>query len=272
MLLHLLRIILLTVLIVACVFLPFLPGPHDPTAVVLSSIAQLIGFAGFLLVPIGLVWLIFGRKHKAIDTAAAVTGSIVVTLAAALAVTVNDSMYLAIGLLILGAYLSFRFVRWNWRREIGNGGFDPIPLYFIVIPLLVLTARTIFIEDAVAFSRDRAIENSRAILQDIEAFHGRNGHYPVSLHSELEDYDPLVIGIGRYYYEPNGEAYNLFFEQFSNEVGVREFVMYNKLGQHKMHAHNADRLQLSPADQIRQQGWHRAVDLPQPNWKVFSFD
>ncbi len=272
MFLHFVRIALITALIVACVFLPFLPGPHDPTAVVLSSIAQLIGFAGFLLVPIGVVWLIIGRNYKAVRLAAAASGSIVITLAAAVAVTVNNSMYLAIGVLLLGAYLSFRFVGWNWRREAGDNGFDPVPLYFIVIPLFVLTARTLFIEDAVAFSRNRAIENSRAIIQDIEAFHARNGNYPVSLHSELEDYDPLVIGIGRYYYEPNGEAYNLFFEQFSNEVGVREFVMYNKLGEHRMHAHNIDRLQLSPADQIRQQGWHRVVALPQENWKYFHFD
>ncbi len=271
MLPYILQAGLLAIALLACIFLPFLPGPHDATAIILSSIAQTIGFAAVLLIPIGATWFLFG-SHRAIRMSAAVTASAVITLAAALGATINNSFYLAIGLLMLGAYLSFRFVGWSWRREIPINRFDSIPLYFILIPLLILTARIAFIERAVEFSRNLAIENSRPLIQAIEAYHARTGQYPESLHSELEDYDPNVIGIPRYYYEQNGEAYNLFFEQFSNEIGTREFVMYNKLGEHRMHGHNADRLELSPADQIRQQGWHRVVNLPQENWKYFHFD
>lgn len=252
-------------------FLPFIPGEHDATAVVLSNIAQAIGFSAILLLPIATVWLIFGRVgRRTVRVIAAAAASAIITLAAALGALVTNSKYLAIGLLALGAYLSFRFVRNIAKTE--KQGFDATPLYLILIPLLVLLARFAFITTTVEFSRNHAIENSRMLIQDIEAFHSRNGRYPESLLSELEDYDPGVIGIPRYYYEPNGSAYNIYFEQYSNEFGVREFVMYNKLGQHRMHAHNIDRLQLSPADQVRQQGWHRVVVLPQENWKYFHFD
>lgn len=270
---HVLRIGLAALILVACIFLAFLPGGYDPSAVILSSIAHAVGFAGILLIPIGLTWLVFGRSNRKIIRVAASTAcSVVVTLAAALGAVAGGSIYLAIGLLVLGAYISFRFVRWNWRHESDIGTLDPIPLYFVIIPLLVLTARFAFIETAVDFSRNRAIENSREIIQAIEAYHARNGHYPVSLHSEWEDYDPGIVGIGRYYYEPNGDAYNLFFEQFSDELGTREFVMYNKLGKHQFSAHNRDILEFSPQDRARQQGWHRVVDLPHKNWKYFQFD
>lgn len=267
MLTHLLRAAFLTLALIACIFLPFLPGPYDPTAVVLSSIAQTIAFGGIMLIPIGVIWGFFGRGHRTIRIISAAVASMVVTLAAALGATVNNSISLAIGLLVLGTYLSFCFVRRVSQCE-GN----PFPLYFIVVPLLVLTARVVFIQNAVEFSRNLAIENSRPLIHEIETYRARNGHYPVSLHSQLEDYDPSVIGIGRYYYEPNGSAYNLFFEQFSNEIGVREFVMYNTLGEHKFSAHNSDILEFSEADRIRQQGWHVVVALTQEHWKYFHFD
>ncbi len=250
-----------------------MPGEHDATAVVLSNIAQMIGFSGILLVPIGIVWLVFGRGgRKSVHLATATAASVVVTLFAALGAVASSSIYLAIGLLVLGAYLSFRFVRRVAKTEQDRDSLDPIPLYIVIIPLLVLFARFAFTPAAVEFSRNRGIESSRPLIDDIETFYARNGHYPESVHSLWEDYDPGVIGIPRYYYERSGSAYNLYFEQFSNQIGMREIVMYNKLGEHRSYSHNADRLQLSPADQIRQQGWIRAVDLPQPNWKYFWFD
>lgn len=271
MLTHVLQAALLTIALVGCVFLPFLPGSHDSTAVVLSSIAQAIGFAGILLIPIVVIWIVFGGRCRAIRITAAVVASVVATLAAALGAMVSDNRYLAMVLLVFGGYLTFLFVRRTWQKT-EKGRFDPIPLYFIVVPLLVLAARGAFIQSGVEYSRNLAIENSRPIVQAIEAYRARNGHYPESLHSEWEDYDPGVIGIGRYYYEPNGNAYNLFFEQFSNEIGVREFVMYNPLGQHKFSAHNRDILEFSEDDRIRQQGWHQVIALPQENWKYFHFD
>lgn len=58
------------------------------------------------------------------------------------------------------------------------------------------------------------MENARPLIQAIETFHQRNGRYPESLLSEWEDYDAGIIGIDRYYYEPNGTTYNLTSSNF----------------------------------------------------------
>ena len=62
---QLLQLIALNLLIILCMFLPFLPGPYDKLSYGLSSIAQLTGFAGLLLVPIGVLWLIQEIKKRA---------------------------------------------------------------------------------------------------------------------------------------------------------------------------------------------------------------
>jgi hypothetical protein len=272
MLQHLVRTTVIAILLVACMFLPFRPGQHDPAAILLSNIAQMIGFAGFLLVPIGAVWLAFGRlERRALRAACAVAASVVITLAFIAGAVGNNSLHLALVFLLVGAYFSFWFVRCVWRNEAGRR-IDPVAISLVVIPMIILAARFAFIGQAIEFSRNRVIENSRPLINDIEAFYARNGHYPESLHSEWEDYKPGIVGVGRYYYEPHGKAYNLFFEQYSDQIGTREFVMYNPLGEHQMSAHNSDRLRYSIADQRRMWGWHRVVQLPQENWKYFHFD
>src|SRR5688500_824283 len=55
---HWLRLIAINLLVTLCIFLPFLPGPHDELSVALSAVAQTTGFLGLLLVPIGIIWLV----------------------------------------------------------------------------------------------------------------------------------------------------------------------------------------------------------------------
>jgi hypothetical protein len=57
------------------------------------------------------------------------------------------------------------------------------------------------------------------------------------------DYWPGVTGISGYHYEPNGDAYNLLFEQFTYRLGTREFVMYNPRDEHVMTSHAMDLLE-----------------------------
>lgn len=89
-----------------------------------------------------------------------------------------------------------------------------------------------------------------------------------------EDYLPGVIGIKGYHYEPHGNAYNLFFEQFSFRFGTREPVMYNPRDEQVMTSHKTDLLQLSPEglalDQTR--GHYALHDAPHRHWKYFWFD
>ena len=90
---------------------------------------------------------------------------------------------------------------------------------------------------------------SAQFINAIEAYHAVYGRYPPSLASVHHDYDPPVIGIERYHYEPSGRAYNVFFEQSTFPIGTQEFVMYNPLDEQAMIVHNLDLLE-SPEEQV----------------------
>src|SRR5687768_4134987 len=60
----LLRIGAFTAIVILCTFLPFLPGRHDVLALPLSSMAQVIGTAGLVLVPIGALWMAAERVQR----------------------------------------------------------------------------------------------------------------------------------------------------------------------------------------------------------------
>jgi hypothetical protein len=112
------------------------------------------------------------------------------------------------------------------------------------------------------------------LIADIEQYRADHGRYPASLLSVWPDYSPEVIGIKEYHYEPSGDAYNLFFEQFALHFGTSEFVMYNPRDQHAMTSHKMDILQLTPQElELEQSRGHYAVhDTPFPHWRYFWFD
>ncbi len=114
------------------------------------------------------------------------------------------------------------------------------------------------------------IQQSEQLITDIEAYKKTNGHYPVSLHSTIEDYHTEVSGIPRFHYELKGDAYNLYFEQISNMLGTEEIVMYNKLDEQEMTVHNQDLLRIPYNNIIH--GYHKVRELPQKHWKIFYFD
>lgn len=145
-----------------------------------------------------------------------------------------------------------------------------MPYYFIVIPVSVLFVRMTWLEKVKDERTDFVIKKSEQLIADIEAYKKTNGHYPISLLSTIEDYKTFVSGIPRFYYELNGDAYNLYFEQFSNVIGTEEIVMYNKLGEHEMTVHDQDLLRIAPENILR--GYHKVADHPQPHWKIFYFD
>ena len=99
-----------------------------------------------------------------------------------------------------------------------------------------------------------------------------NGRYPVSLHAELGDILPGVIGIEKYLYEPHRDAYNVIFEQLSDVFGTREFVVYNPRDEQAFWGHALHRIELPPERVLLAQG-HYAVHLAsRPHWKYFWFD
>jgi hypothetical protein len=293
---HLIRIAAITIVAVACMFYPFLPGRYDRLAVTLSLMAQLLGLAGLLLVPIGATWLIYelvrlrarGPGQREFDAPSdkgmyfamvALAASFVVAVVAALGAATQTGLSLGAFVLILWAYMAGRWMRRLWRSPSGTiRGFNYTPLYLILVPSILSIVRLAFLERAVEFSRNRAIAGSAEFINAIEAYHDRHGRYPLSLASSLSDYDPPVIGVERYHYEPSGRAYNVFFEQLTFPIGMREYVMYNPLDEHSLMVHDQDLLEATQAQIDAERNYHVShhahnVRSPAPpHWKFFWFD
>jgi hypothetical protein len=268
-----------------CRFLPFMPGGYDRFALTLSFTAQIFGVIGLALVPIGVLWLGHELRRRAkrsapsirdksygFGLAAWILSSIVAFLIASSAVV---ELGLSLGLILLplwacGGVMLFRRVKRLKQADPRN--FHAAPIHLVLVPTLVALVQSACVDRAVEFSRQRAIENSAAWIAEIERYNQVHGRYPESLHALHGDYDPGVIGIERFYYEPRGGAYNVFFENPSNRFGTREIVMYNKLDEHFFASHDADRLEWTGAQLQAQPGHYAVHEASSPHWKYFWFD
>lgn len=287
MLRHLAGLSAAALLVAVCLFLPFLPGEYDGFAATLSAWAQLVGTVGLPLVPIGAIWLGYELRMRGRATGIRPARDLGSALAwAALAVATLVALgfagfawgivgrSLGFTVLALWVYCAFRLARTlKAIRPVEGRAFNPAPLYLVAVPLVAAILTFTQVGRAIEFSRNRAIENSAQLINDIERYREARGHYPPSLLAlHQDDYKPRVIGIDRYQYEPHGDAYNLFFEQLSNQLGTREFVVYNPRGEHAVTSHAMDLLQLTPAELSYQRGYYAANDAGQPHWKYFWFD
>ncbi len=286
---HLLRIAGITSAIVLCTYYPFFPGKYDGSALVLSTIAQLVATVGLLLVPIGVLWLAYEVKKRArgkrqqpdayrgyrFAIAALIIGSIGV-LAASLIIALGIGISVGVLTLALGIYAVSRLIpRVQKLKRAHDANVNPTPLYLLAVPTVVLLVQVALAARATEFSRNHAITNSAELINAIERHHAEHGRYPKSLLAVWKDYYPSVVGIEGFSYAPNGDAYNLVFEQprlLFDGFGTREFVMYNKLDQHIFVSHAAWILGSPPAQLTARQGWYAVHDDPSPHWKYFWFD
>lgn len=275
-----------TLLVAACLLLPFLPGEYDGFAATLSAWSQVVGTAGLPLVPLGAIWLAYELKRRQWrpDTRPAKDlghGLAQASLAVATLVALGFAGFawgivgrsLGFAVIVLWIYFAVRIAgrlkamtHWEGRT------FHPAPLYLVAVPIVAAVLTFTLVGRAVEFSRNRAIENSALLVADIERYRDANGHYPPSLLALHHDYKPLVVGIEKYHYEPNGEGYNVFFEQLSDRLGVREIVMYNTRDEHVMTSHAMDLLTLTPAELARQRGYNAVHNASRAHWKYFWFD
>ena len=280
------QIILICLLIMACTFLPFLPGRYDALAVTLSTMSQVFGMVGLLFTPIGVLWLVYElRKRKPEDQALrkkdkgyryAITSVVILSLSAlivSLAAFVNG---FSIGFITLALWTFIASRVMAGLKRMKNAEVGPInlmPLYLIVVPAVAAVTQFTLVGPATEFSRSYAIEKCTRLIDDLEEFHRSHGKYPSSLQSLWEDYGPLVTGIERFHYEPHGDAYNISFEQFRlYPLGTREIVVYNKLDEHAVFSHNTDRLTWEGEALRVRQGYFAVHDLRNPHWKAFWFD
>ena len=143
---------------------------------------------------------------------------------------------------------------------------NPIPFYLVCVPLVLVAFRATVLPRAAGWSRDRAIRHSATLIAEIESFRQRRGHYPVSLQSQSPDFPTGVVGIERFHYEPNGEAYNLFFVRPHIGLDAEEAVVFNPRDEHHFTAHALDILQYDGEQLDLRRGDRRRTQLAQPHW------
>lgn len=277
---HLLRIAGFATASLLLIVWPFLPGPQDPIAVPLSTALQVAGVAGVPLLPLALIWLVselrgVTRVRFTLATASLVLGTLLALLASLLVLGVISA---ALGAAALAAVvLALRRLVPALRRLRGTPsiGTHPAPLYLAFLPTTLVAAPLMIAEPITAASRARAIEGTVELIAAIEGHRATHGGYPASLLALHPDYLPPTVGVARYEYAPGGDAYNLAFEQprfLLDNVGAREYVVYNPRDEHVIPSHAAWILQWSPAVLATRQGWYASHDAGSPHWKYFWFD
>lgn len=289
MVLHGIRIIAICIMAVLFIFLPYLPGEYDHLAVMISAIVQTAGFISLLLVPIGVLWLIYEMVHRkkvkngtgksaSFAIAALIMLSMVVIASSLVAFggigSFRGSLLLGISLPVIFVYVTVSAIIPPIRKMKKSDIQKPscIPFYMVIIPVIVVMIRCVLIVPAVNYSTNHAIERSAVLIQDLEEYYSKNGQYPVSLQGLWKDYYPNVMGIEKYYYEPSGKDYSLFFERFSSDLFAREIVMYNKSDEHIIRSHPSFIFRLTPEEFGRYRGYFAEFDLPKQHWKYFIFD
>lgn len=277
---HCLGITAVTTGIILGTLLPFLPGRYDSLATPLSLMSQIFGKVGLLVVPVGALWVAAGywsrlaEKQYGIAIAALVVSS-VVSVIVLLGALVSSGLLLGLGALALWIYVVSRVLpRLRHLKSAPPRPTSAVAFYLLIVPVAVALLQMAVVAPAIEFSRTRAIQNSARLIADIEQYRAAHGRYPASLMSVWEDYLPGIIGIKEYHYEPSGDAYNVFFEQFALRFGTREIVMYNPRDQQAMTSHKMDLLQLTPQElALEQTRGHYAVhESAHPHWKYFWFD
>lgn len=256
-------------------FRPFMPGRFDNLSIPLSFMTQIFSFTSLILVPVGLLWWIKTKttgmqeltQRRFLKTTLVTAG--LISLIVSIGAFSQNHTSLAI------IFLSTSFIaltRTFLKLKNDNLKFDYLPLYLVFIPIIVALAKFQLIDRAVELSRNTAIKNSETLIQSIEDYQKKNGHYPISLQALHYDISPEVVGISQYFYEPNGNAYNIYFKQFSDELDVEEIVMYNKLNEHYFTAHSQDILEYTGDTLVLRRGDRRREELSTPNWISIKFE
>jgi hypothetical protein len=231
-------------------------------------IAQVVGFIGMLLVPIGVLWLIQElRKIKGNSEPSnnwrngyyfAITATILCTIFGlffALGFLMNLGPVSAIAVLLLtglGIAKAAHSIR-KLRKET-TVRFHAAPLYLLSIPIIAFSVRFFFIGPVSDFSRNYAIEKGQHLVGIIEEYYARHNRYPHSIEELAFVPKPSIMGIDKFQYELFGDTYNLWFEQYLEVGATREVVMYNKNNEHNVKGHYA------------------SFNAKQPSWRYYWLD
>lgn len=262
---------------VLCMFRPFMHGRYDNLSVTLSFMTQIFSFVSLMFIPLGLLWFLSGlskmkaeKRNRLFTVSSIVISGLVAIIVSVAPFSRNSLSFAIIFLFFVFSLLVIAYSKSKTSSD--NSRFNPTLIYLIVIPIVLVMTRFLFIEKAVEYSRYNAIRNSESLIQSIESYYKKHGHYPISLQALHSDYLPNVVGIPQYYYEPNGTAYNLYFQQFSHDLAAEEIVMYNKLDEHFFAAHAMDILEYTGEELSLRRGDRNRFKLPTPHWILIRMD
>lgn len=276
---QLIFIFLISAFLIFCMFRPFMPGRYDQLAVPISFMVQIFSITGLSWVPLGALWLISVRDESGFRKwgnrfliYALILSGLLALLVSVAPFSQNNTSFAVLFLAFVSLVLGMAYGKIKNSAPLDRSFHRAILIYLILIPLLVFTSRFLFMERAVQFSRDLAIRNSAGLIQKIEDYFKSHGQYPVSLQALHSDIVPGVVGIPGYFYEPNGQAYNLYFKPFSDELDADEIVMYNKQDEHRFSAHDLDLLEYSGEALALRRGDRRRSRLSAPHWISIKFE
>lgn len=253
--------------------LPYLPGRYDASAAALSFAAQIAAYVSLLLVPLGIAWLaargraarLFGRLTLVVMGIAGV--------AAVLAAAAADALAFGIVLGVLAAVI-MRWVQARLRTlaEQPAANARRLPVCLVAAPLVLVAFQLTAVPRAAAWSTARAIRHSAPLIAEIESYRSLRGRYPVSLQSLNADFPTGVIGVERFHYEPNGDAYNVYFVRQHVELDAKEVVLFNPRAEHRFASHALDLLRYDGPDLDLRRGDRRRTPLHDPRWISILFD
>lgn len=261
----------LTLAVALCLamILPHLPGRYDASVEALSFVVRVASHAALLLIPIGLAWAANPRRYGLWLGILLVLGGFVVLVTVLAGVLSNN---LVVGLVLgLPGALALRALHRHRRVEPPPANRRGVT-YLVAIPILLIAFQALVLPRAAAWSRDRAIRHGATLIEAIESYRERRGHYPVSLQSLNRDFPTGVMGIDRFHYEPNGEAYNLYFVRQHSALDAKEVVMYNPRDEHRFASHVLDILQFDGEELALRRGDRRRTQLTHPHWISILFD
>lgn len=264
--------ILIATLLCVVMVHPYLPGRFDASAATFSFVVQVATYVSVLMVPVGLAWMVNPSRARLWRRLALALGGLVALLITFAAVSTNQ---LSIGVMLgVGAVLLLRTAYRRSQTDSERIGHERslFPFCLVCVPLILVTFRAAVLPRAAAWSRDRAIQHSAALIAEIESFRQRRGHYPLSLHSLNPDFLTGVVGIERFNYEPSGEAYNLFFVRPHIELDAEEAVVFNPRDEHHFTSHALDILEYEGAQLDLRRGDRRRTRLAQPHWISILLD
>jgi len=185
------------------------------------------------------------------------------------------TMSFSFGILIfVGLVISARFALEKIARQNTSFGLL-LPLFLTFFPIILLAFPLVVQKPLTDWSRNKAIANSRELIDEIENFRKKYGKYPPTLNAVHKDYKVGIRGIEKYHYTYDNTTYNLYFEQpklLLDLFGSREFVVYNPNEKHLMISHASWNARWEPEQVRTTQGWYASGETGHKHWKYFLFD